>query len=214
VKYKKLTGSKIKVSVQVRLDEKNDDPFINVKKSIDSGMDILQMHGAQCDCFVRDHKTELIGKMMDMIKTQGIVSGIGGHTVDTFLECEEMGIIPDYYMITMHHDNYWSAHPLEYRKTFETQDISSKDRNMYHDNLFCTFPDRAVEFVNRVKIPVMGFKVLAAGAIHPKDGFNWAFENGADFICVGMFDFQVVDDVNICLDTLKNLQNRKREWFA
>ena len=48
----------------------------------------------------------------------------------------------------------------------------------------------------------MGYKVLAAGAIEPKDGFKWAFENGADFICVGMFDFQIVNDVNICLETL------------
>jgi hypothetical protein len=60
----------------------------------------------------------------------------------------------------------------------------------------------------------MGFKVLAAGAIEPQDGFKWAFENGADFICVGMFDFQIVDDVNITIDILNNLDNRKREWFA
>ncbi|HPT12167.1 MAG TPA: hypothetical protein PLP69_06045, partial [Bacteroidales bacterium] len=90
----------------------------------------------------------------------------------------------------------------------------SLDHNKFHDNLFCLFPERTVEFVNRVKIPVMGFKVLAAGAIEPKDGFKWAYENGADFICVGMFDFQVVNDVNIALDTLKNLPDRKREWFG
>ena len=60
----------------------------------------------------------------------------------------------------------------------------------------------------------MGFKVLAAGAIEPEDGFNWAFENGADFICVGMFDFQVVKNVNIAINTLNNLPNRKREWYG
>jgi hypothetical protein len=85
---------------------------------------------------------------------------------------------------------------------------------MWHDNLFDTFPDRTVEFINHTKIPVIGFKVLAGGAITPKDGFKYAFENGADFICVGMFDFQVVDDVNICIDTLNNLKNRKREWYT
>jgi hypothetical protein len=63
-------------------------------------------------------------------------------------------------------------------------------------------------------VPVMGFKVLAAGAISPEDGFNWAFQNGADFICVGMFDFQIVNDVNITIDRLNNLQGRKREWYA
>jgi len=60
----------------------------------------------------------------------------------------------------------------------------------------------------------MGFKVLAAGAIEPSDGFNWVFQNGADFICVGMFDFQIVDDVNITIDTLNNLTVRKREWYG
>jgi hypothetical protein len=214
VKYKKLTGSKIKVIVQIAVQEKSNDIFENVKAAIDSGMDVIQMQGNQCDWFVRDNKLDLIDKLLDKIRSEGFVAGLGAHTIDSFLICEENGIIPDYYMKTMHHDNYWSAHPRENRRAFEVDGVRSNDHNMFHDNCFCPFPDKTVEFVNRVKVPVMGFKVLAAGAIHPKDGFNWAFENGADFICVGMFDFQVVDDVNICIDTLNNLKNRKREWYG
>ena len=97
---------------------------------------------------------------------------------------------------------------------FEVDGIRNDDHDKFHDNLFCLFPDKTVEFVNRAKVPVMGYKVLAAGAIRPDDGFKWAFENGADFICVGMFDFQIVQDVNITLDVLENLTNRKRDWFA
>jgi uncharacterized membrane protein YphA (DoxX/SURF4 family)/phosphoheptose isomerase len=214
VKYKKITGSKIKVIVHVAAQENSDDIFENIKTAIDSGMEILQIHGGQCDQLVRDNKIELIGKMLDEIRRQGYPAGLGAHDIHSFLACEENGIIPDYYMSTMHHDNYWSAHPRENRVKFETVGNNSPDRDMFHDNLFCPFPDLAVEFINRAKVPVMGFKVLAAGAIQPKDGFNWAFENGADFICVGMFDFQVVDDVNICIDTLQNLQNRTRAWYA
>jgi hypothetical protein len=59
----------------------------------------------------------------------------------------------------------------------------------------------------------MGFKVLAAGAIEPADGFRYAFENGADFICVGMFDFQIVNDVNLTLDILQSLK-RNRPWYG
>ena len=77
--------------------------------------------------------------------------------------------------------------------------------------MFCLFPEKTAEFVGKAKIPVMGFKVLAAGALQPEDGFKWAFENGADFICVGMFDFQIVNDVNICLDVLSKV-NRTRPW--
>jgi hypothetical protein len=97
---------------------------------------------------------------------------------------------------------------------FEVDGKRSNDHNMFHDNCFCPFPDRTVEFVNRVNVPVMGFKVLAAGAIKPEDGFRWAFENGADFICVGMFDFQIVNDVNITIDILNDLPKRNREWIA
>ena len=214
VKYRKLTGSKMKVIVQVGIDEKNDDIYDNVTQAVDSGMDMIQLQGNWCDWLVRDKRLDRIDGILSRIRSHGIIAGMGAHTIDSFIICEENGIIPDYYMKTMHHDNYWSAHPRENRMPFEVDGKMHLDHNMFHDNCFCPFPDRTVEFVNRVKVPVMGFKVLAAGAIEPKDGFNWAFENGADFICVGMFDFQVVDDVNICIDTLQNLQNRQRGWFA
>jgi len=78
--------------------------------------------------------------------------------------------------------------------------------------MFCLFADETVDFMKDKKKPFIAFKVLAGGAIGPEDGFRFAFENGADFICVGMFGFQVVEDVNIVIDTLSNLSNRKRPW--
>jgi len=214
VKYRKVTGSKIKVITQVGIREKADDIYADVTEAVDKGIDIIQLQGNWCDWLTRDSRFEVIDGMMNRIRSHGIVAGMGAHTIDSFINCEENGIIPDYYMKTMHHDNYWSAHPRENRVAFEVDGAKSKDHNMFHDNCFCPFPDRTVEFVNRAQVPVMGFKVLAAGAIHPKDGFKWAFENGADFICVGMFDFQVVDDVNICINTLQNLENRERGWYS
>lgn len=212
-KYKKITGSKIKVITQVAPNLQNGDYYESLNKAVDMGSDIIQIQGNQCDFLVRDKKPEILGLMLDKIRSHGLTAGMGAHTVDAFIVCEELGIIPDYYMQTMHHDRYWSAHPMENRVPFEVDGERHLDHNRFHDNCFCLFPDKTVEFVNRVKIPVMGFKVLAAGAIEPKDGFRWAFENGADFICVGMFDFQVVEDVNIAIDILGSL-NRKREWMA
>jgi uncharacterized membrane protein YphA (DoxX/SURF4 family) len=213
-KYKKATGSKIKVITQVAPDMDNDDYFVNINKAIDFGVDIIQVQGNWCDWLVRDNKMDVIVKMLDHIKGQGFTAGLASHTVDALIACEEAGIIPDYYMKTMHHDNYWSAHPRENRVAYEVDGKRHLDHNKFHDNLFCLFPERTVDFVNRATVPVMGFKVLAAGAIEPKDGFNWAFENGADFICVGMFDFQIVDDVNTTIDVLGNLKGRKREWYG
>ncbi len=62
--------------------------------------------------------------------------------------------------------------------------------------------------------PWIAFKILAAGAIEPKVGFRHAFENGADFICVGMYDFQIVEDVNTALEVLNRGVARARAWRA
>ncbi len=212
-KYKDLTGSKIQVITQIQ-PNKEGDLFANIDAAIDDGAAILQVQGNHSDWMVRDGKPEKIGEMLDYIRKQGYTAGLGAHTIDTLIKCEEMGMIPDYYMKTMHHDNYWSAHPRENRLPFEVDGKKSPDHDQFHNNLFCLYPDRTVEFVNRVKVPVMGYKVLAAGALQPQDGFKWAFENGADWICVGMFDFQIVKDVNITIDVLNNMKKRKRDWYA
>ncbi len=213
-KYKKNTGSKIKIISQVAPNMKKGDIYEQINIAIDHGVDIIQVIGNWCDWLVRDNKIDVVGKMIDNIRGQRYTAGLASHTIDALISCVDNGIVPDYYMKTMHHDKYWSAHPVENRVPYEVDGKNSPDHNKFHNNLFCLFPDRTIEFVNKAKIPVMGYKVLAAGAIEPEDGFRWAFENGADFICVGMFDFQIVDNVNTTLKVLNNLPNRQRKWFS
>jgi hypothetical protein len=67
---------------------------------------------------------------------------------------------------------------------------------------------------SKITTPLVGFKVLAGGAIQPKDGIRYAFENGADFVCLGMFDFQIIEDVNLVYDILNGNLNRTRTWYS
>ena len=84
-----------------------------------------------------------------------------------------------------------------------------------HDNLWETTPKATAEFFAKVSRPFVAYKVLAAGAISPRDGFKYAFDKGADFVSVGMYDFQLKDDVNITKQLFADkFPDSTRPWRA
>lgn len=211
-KYKRVTGSKLQTYCQVNVTD--EDVFGGIDMAIDRGADMVQLQGARVDFLVRDKKVDVVHKAIDHIRSQGYLAGLGAHAIHAIMECDKAGIEPEFYMKTLHHDQYWSAHPKENRIPYSVDWVRSDKHDEFHDNMYCLFPDESIDFMKKKKIPWIGFKVLAAGAIHPSDGFKFAFENGTDFICVGMFDWQIVEDVNITIDVLSNLQNRERGWMG
>jgi uncharacterized membrane protein YphA (DoxX/SURF4 family) len=152
-----------------------------VKKAIDTGAVACYIQGETTDYYMQNGKPEVLTKVMDLVKQNGLLFGIGAHHIESIKACVDYGFPTDFWMKTMHHHNYWSANNPE-----------------WHDN--------------ELPQPVIGFKVMAAGAIHPRDGFKYAFENGADFVCAGMYDFQMVEDVNIANEILAGNLNRVRPW--
>ena len=211
-KYKKIYGGKIQTICQAGLEL--DGNLDDIKLSIDSGMDAIYIQGAFSDRLIKNGKSDILGMGVDYIKKNGYPAGIGGHALTVIKTSEQEQLNPDFYVKTMHHDRYWSAHPRENRVEFSVDAERNADHNMIHDNMFDLFPEQTVEFMQNVEKPWFAFKVLAGGAIHPEDGFKYAFSNGADFICVGMFDFQVVDNVNTTCKILNENLNRQRVWRA
>jgi hypothetical protein len=173
----------------------------------------IYLFGGDADTHVQNGRVDVLGKGLDYIKSQGYMAGICAHAIEVPIQCEKAGLNPDYYVKTLHSDNYWSATPLKDRVEFAVTDEKLAHGHL-HDNMWDLFPEKTIAFMETVKKPWIAFKVLAAGAFPPREGFRFAFENGGDFICVGMFDFQVVEDVNVTIDVLSNLKNRKRPWYA
>ena len=212
--YKKETGSNMLNNNQCSFGRTGDplDPF---RKAVDDGSDLIYIHGQNTDRLTRSGNTDLLHKALEYVRSQGLPAGVGAHSLKSIETSIRAGVKPDYYFKTFHHDNYWSATPRENRSEYlEDPGEPVRDHNRWNDNMWDQFPERTVELFQNIDVPFFGFKVLAAGAIPPAEGLRWAFENGADFVCLGMYDFQVVDDVNLTLEILEELGERPRPWCA
>ena len=170
--------------------------------------------GGASDIWYYNKKKDNIIKAFEIMKKYDIPVGICAHRIEPIMFCEKEGIVPDFYMKTLHHDSYWSAHPKTNRRFIEMFEKDSPKHAEYHDNMFCHNHEETVAFMQDVKVPWIAFKVLAAGAIGAREGLKFAFESGADFVCLGMFDFQVKQDVQISLKAIAESKNRKRPWIA
>jgi uncharacterized membrane protein YphA (DoxX/SURF4 family) len=192
----------------------NEDDLSNIQLAIDTGAIGAFVMGNIADKIVYNDKMDFLAKPIDFIKSQGLIAGTAAHAINTVKRCLDYGIEPDFLMKTLHHDQYWSAHPVENRNEYIINEGNNPDHNMQHDNIWCVDAEETTNFFRNLDIPWIAYKVLAAGAIKPEDGFNYSFKNGADFICVGMFDFQVIDNANIVYNTLTENQTRERKWYG
>ena len=168
-----------------------------VKGAIDEGATACYIQGETADYYMANNQPDKLVRVMDLIRENGLPVGIGAHKIETVRKCVELGLEHDFWMKTLHTHNYWSAgHPT------------------WHDNMYCFDPEETIAFMETLEKPWIAFKTLAAGAIRPEEAFSYAFNSGADFLCVGMYDSQIVDDVNIALAALDSVEGRTRPWRA
>jgi hypothetical protein len=159
------------------------DPVENAKRARDNGAIAIYLHGGVSDDLVKAGKVEEIGRILHGFRQAGLMAGVGAHLLVTVEESEKARLDPDFYMFTVNRVNYYSS---------PAADVAA--------------------FMKDIKKPWIGFKVLGAGRDKPPDGFRHAFEKGADFIAVGMFDWQVRDDTAHVQTMLAKGVERDRGW--
>lgn len=204
-RYWKERGGKIQWIAEGHPDV--DDWKTNIKQSIDFGAKAVYVQGVIGDRWLKEQRLDLLGQCVQFIKSQGVPGGLGAHQIEVVVESEKRRFDPDFYVKTCHHAKYWSA-----RRPDQVQMVIDNQGDNYWD----MDPERTVRVMSDLEKPWIAFKILAAGAIRPESGFRYALESGADFICVGMFDFQVEANATLARSLLADpaIQNRPRAWMA
>ncbi len=203
-RYWKERGGKMQWLAQI--DAQPNDLETPVKLSVDHGAVGIYLVGNLGDRWVFDNRVDLIDRLVSIIKRNGVIAGVAGHSLEMLIAVETANIPVDFYMKTFHHTEYWSA-----RRNDQTKHVID---NYSVDNYYDMTPRETMNVMKEVKKPWMAYKVLAAGAIGPQSGFEFAFKNGADFACVGMFDWQVAEDVAIAEEVIAKYKTRERLWMA
>lgn len=178
----------------------------SIRMAADAGAVGAFLLGNLGDKWIREGAVGRVGEVVEIIRDHGLIAGVAGHALRTPMAVEKAKIAVDYYVKTLHQDNYWSK-----RRADQTAEVID---NYKVDNYWCMDAAETVAFMAGVQRPWIAYKVLAAGAISVRDGFRYAFESGADFALVGMFDFQVEADVSIARQLLASKLSRSRAWMA
>ncbi len=165
------------------------------QECIDAGVDSLYLWGVHADALVG--RPDLIKKAVMTMKSFGVPVGVAAHQLPVIEVCEQEKVKCDFYLKTFHHHNYPSA-------------------NLNHDSSWCDDPEKVIEVMSKVEKPWIAYKIMAAGAIPPRNALEYAFANGADFTVFGMFDYEIDEDSRLLCEVLEldSVKNRSRQWFG
>jgi len=166
------------------------------QECVDAGVDALYLWGVHSDGLVGT-QPELIKKAVNTMKSFGIPAGVGAHQIEVVEYCEREKVKNDFYIKTLHHHNYPTA-------------------KLNYDSSWCDNAEKHIEVLSKVEKPWIAFKIMAAGAIPPKNALDFAFTSGADFVIFGMFDYEIDEDTRHLNEVLAqdSVKNRARKWFG
>lgn len=133
-----------------------------INASAEGGAKAIFIQGARVDeQFEQDPQLTRVRQWLEVIKKHGLPAGMASHRPDVHLAAEKLGLPTDFY----------------FQCFFRPDTYLMEDR------------DKAVAAIRQIRKPVVGYKILAAGRIPPKEGFAYAFRHlrRKDGVCVGVY---------------------------
>jgi hypothetical protein len=200
-------GGKIQWIAQVRLGQMwgSEGGFTQIHKAIDEGAVALHLTGDNAESLLDDGRFDMVGEAVEHIRSQKRIAGVAAHDLRVIVECEKRKFNVDFYQKTFHPSGYFGG-----------PKPGDPDRVGKYDNSWCSDAQAVIDVFAKINKPWIAFKVLAAGAVQPREAFPFAVNGGADFLLVGMFDWQVADNVKLAQRVFRVISGpnskRTRPW--
>lgn len=177
--YEERMGHRIQWICQIPPDRKEVGLMKHMKQQIQIASDNKAMaafiQGAATEDMFASGQTEELRELIALMREKGIVPGVCSHHPEIIEKADELELGAEFYMMTL-------------------------NRVDYH----CDDPEAAKAAMKKLDTPFLSFKVLGAGRDEPEAGFRNAFDAGATFIAVGMFDFQAKENAELVNKILDN----------
>jgi len=141
---------------------------VAIDRAAAAGAKAIYIHGGQVDHAYAERDADQVAAWMGHIRTHGIPAGVAGHAPEAHLWADSLGVA-DFHAVCFY--NCGSLHDGKGEK-FRPED-----------------PPRAVQAIQQIQKPCIGYKIMGAGRVAPQEAFAFAFANikPGDVVNVGIY---------------------------
>ncbi len=176
--YEKRMGHRIQWICQIPPSRKGVERIQHMRQQIQIAAEhqaiAAFIQGQAAERMFADDQANELRELLALMKEKGMIAGLCSHHPAIIEKAEELELGAEFYMMTLNRVGYC-----------------------------CDDPEAAKRVMGHIDVPFINFKVLGAGRDDPESGFRNAFDAGARFIAVGMFDFQVKENADLVTKILK-----------
>jgi len=154
----------------------------NVRQIAGTGAKCCFIHGGMADRMEAEGKFEDLRPALDLGKEVGMVMGIAGHRPRTHLRARELELGAEFHCCCFY--NLADRH----------EQYLPKDR------------EAMVAIIPQLDVPVIGYKIMAAGRNDPEEAWSYAFSHlrPTDAVCVGVFTKHRPNEVRHCAELTRS----------
>ncbi len=162
-------GGEIQWIAQIPGDRFSDDLRVDARKAVDAGAVAGYLHGGLLDGFYAERDADGFAELVEALRETGMPVGTAGHAPEAHLWAHESGFDLDFHVVCFY--NCGSLHDGRGDKFRESD------------------PPPAIEAIQQIDRPCIGYKIMAAGRVDPREAFERAFAGikPNDVVNVGVY---------------------------